>query len=302
MNQHQILGRDLYASFPLLHHESKRKLAEDLGTTFRQMLAMRSEVAGLLTLSPSESGIEAEFQITPWFSSYSSRISTYNDSSPTQSVRDSLVAVFRSRREDHLARYQADDVRTTFLREFIGMTVQLDKDDWFAENEISLCHLDLAPRNILIASSLTDGSPLIVGILDWDSAVFAPSFLLCTPPLWLWAWQADEDEDERTADDIPATTEDRELKKIFEDAAGPKYLRFAYCSAYRLARRLVRFAIDGIRSSEDIHEAMGMQQEWSEWRRSYKSANNNDQGPWGARPDLETSEIRAVDGHNHRYS
>lgn len=39
-------------------------------------------------------------------------------------------------------------------------------------------------------------------------------------------------------------------------------MKFAYPSAYRLARRLVRFAADGIRSNEDFYEAEAMLKEW----------------------------------------
>jgi len=103
----------------------------------------------------------------------------------------------------------------------------------------------------------------VSGILDWDSAIFAPSFLAYKPPSWIWDWQDDEDEDELSANDDPKTAEARELKLIFEEAAGPVYARFAYVSVYRLARRLVRFALFGIRSSEDCREADEMLHEWS---------------------------------------
>lgn len=31
--------------------------------------------------------------------------------------------------------------------------------------------------------------------LQWDSAVLAPRFLSCYPPLWFWGWRGDGDED-----------------------------------------------------------------------------------------------------------
>lgn len=42
------------------------------------------------------------------------------------------------------------------------------------------------------------GKQGITGILDWDSALFAPLVLSCRPPMWLWAW-SDGPEDERLA-------------------------------------------------------------------------------------------------------
>ncbi len=64
----------------------------------------------------------------------------------------------------------------------------------------------------------------------------------CYQPLWLWACQDDGDEDERTANDDPGMAEGREIKVAFEDAAGDDYVRLAYGTPYRLARRFVRFA------------------------------------------------------------
>lgn len=103
--------------------------------------------------------------------------------------------------------------------------------------------------------------PIITGILDWDSAVLAPCFFTCYPPLWLWAWR--DDEDERTTTDDPGTEERRELRTQFDVAAGwwdhstdgQRCLRAAYQAPYRLARRPVRFAIDGVRPNEAYEEA-----------------------------------------------
>ena len=50
----------------------------------------------------------------------------------------------------------------------------------------------------------------------------------------------------------------------FEEAAGTDYVRFAYRAPYRLARRLVRFAIDGLHSNEDYKEATAMLREWAQ--------------------------------------
>ena len=49
----------------------------------------------------------------------------------------------------------------------------------------------------------------------------------------------------------------------FEESAGADYVRFAYGAPYRLARRLVRFAVDGVRSNEDYKEAKAMVGEWA---------------------------------------
>lgn len=163
---------------------------------------------------------------------------------------------------------QAGDPTETSWSEFGQMTRDLDAGGWFRGLQYSLAHLDLAPRNILVDTTcLSDPSRnLITGILDWDSALLAPRFMSYYPPLWIWAWQDDEDENERTANDDPGTAQGRELKAEFEVAAGSDYVRLAYGAPYRLARRLVLFAIHGIRSNEDYKEAKAMLQEWAEVR------------------------------------
>jgi hypothetical protein len=62
------------------------------------------------------------------------------------------------------------------------------------------------------------------------------------------------------------------LKQLFEHAAGPTYHRFAYGAQYRLARKLVLFAIDGLQSNEDLIGAELLLAEWLEVKRSLKSA------------------------------
>lgn len=163
--------------------------------------------------------------------------------------------MFEERKVVDLRRSPSQIVGLWLADQFTTMVNEMHEDGWFAGNDICLCHLDFEPRNILVDAIRDAPQPIISGILDWDSAVLAPSFMSCAPPLWIWAWLDDEEGDERTANDVPPTEEGRILKKSFEKAAGPEFVRYAYPSAYRLARRLVRFAIDGIRTSEDFREA-----------------------------------------------
>jgi hypothetical protein len=90
--------------------------------------------------------------------------------------------------------------------------------------------------------------------------------------MWLWAWNDEDEEDERLANNTPPIPELRELKQLFEHAAGPTYRRFAYGAQYRLARKLLRFAIDGLQSNEDLIGAELLLAEWVEVYRSLKLA------------------------------
>lgn len=41
--------------------------------------------------------------------------------------------------------------------------------------------------------------------------------------------------------DLATTENDKIVKRIFDDAAGKRYMRFAYDPTYRLARQLFRY-------------------------------------------------------------
>ena len=147
----------------------------------------------------------------------------------------------------------------------VTMALQMDDLGFLGDDENCVCHLDLlgAPRNIM-ADIKTDGSLSITGILDWDSAVFAPRFVGCAPPFWLWDSWDEEEEDERRANDTPSDPRDREIKRIFEETIGSYFLHFAYTPEYRLARELFRFAKCGIRASHEIGEVEELLNEWDE--------------------------------------
>ncbi|KAJ5722962.1 hypothetical protein N7488_000997 [Penicillium malachiteum] len=99
----------------------------------------------------------------------------------------------------------------------------------------------------------------------------------CTPPVWIWAADEHYDEDERLAGEIPSTPECRQIKEVFEEAAGPNYLRYAYLPQYRLARTLCRFVINGLASNEDFNKSDQLQSEWDELREALKLARRGEE-------------------------
>ncbi|KAF4634803.1 hypothetical protein G7Y89_g3301 [Cudoniella acicularis] len=111
----------------------------------------------------------------------------------------------------------------------------------------------------LIWSPATFSSTARHPLKDMSSAVFSIGTAQFSP---LHSY----DEDERLANDTSPTPELRKVKQLFEDAAGLAYARFAYPVQYRLAHRLVRFATDGLRSSEGFVDAELFLQEWTELR------------------------------------
>ena len=106
----------------------------------------------------------------------------------------------------------------------------------------------------------------ITGILDWDSALFAPKFVSCRPPWWLWQdelFPEDAMKSEKNANIKPYDPELLEVKNIFEEIVGNEYNRFAYQPQYLLSRRLFDIALYGVHSNEDAIEVQEIVKEWS---------------------------------------
>ncbi|KAI1135591.1 kinase-like domain-containing protein [Hypoxylon sp. FL0543] len=263
MIQDRISGTDLCSSFQFLDHATRKRVAYELGTVINQMLATRSSTTGNLAFSNELESPNASFYVIP-FGYKDSRLAVpHSDSPNTESLLEQLTTNFQAQTAAALDYCPKETFRPNFMRRFCTMASELDAGGWFNSVPNCIAHFDFHPRNILVEPTEDPQKPVVSAILDWDDAGFAPMFMACAPPLWIWCWKDDEDEDERTANDDPPTLEAQELKKLFEEAAGEDYMRFAYQPAYRLARRLVRFAIDGrIRSSEDVREAEEMLQEW----------------------------------------
>jgi aminoglycoside phosphotransferase (APT) family kinase protein len=266
MVQKKLAGTVLLSTFPDLDQNQKIRVATELGQVFNRMLSKKTTVAGKLILpwnvNKSED-MNEEISLEPLFQAETPTLDLLE---PNLATRDLLSRIFEERKIENVRNCPANTIRPWLSDQFTVMANELHDDGWFASNQVSLCHLDFEPRNILIDTARDAAQPIISGILDWDSAALAPSFMSCAPPLWIWAWADDEDEDERTANDVPPTEENRALKSAFEEAAGAEFVRYAYPSAYRLARRLIRFAIDGQRSNEDLKEAEAMLAEWKEIR------------------------------------
>lgn len=273
MVQSRLHGQRLVDVYPQLGHEKQRRVAQELGHAYRRMLSVSSTQAGRLVLPSDNKSLNAEIHVTSWDPAASNfftsepeprKSAPYRSGRSGESVIELLRRTFQEQKVKLGKRVPSDTFRLHQIDQFCKMVSEMDAAGYFQEldGHFALSHLDLEPRNILVDQESPPERQIISGILDWDSAVLAPAFMSCAPPMWIWAWKEDDDEDERLANEEPATPEQKELKTVFETAAGPQYVRCAYHAAYRLARRLVRFAIDGIWSNEDLKEAESMLEEW----------------------------------------
>jgi hypothetical protein len=230
------------------------------------MLSRKSAAADLLTLSPTVTDSTANPDHHSLVPLFETETPVDNQMKPDSATQNLLSIMFEARDVE----ISPDSLTSALQNQFIAMAFDLHEDGWFNNNNnMSLCLLDFEPRKILIDPTRDPDRPIVSGILDLDGAVLAPSFMACALPMWLLAWADDEVEDERKANDVPSSEEGRALKKIFEDTAGPEFVRYAYPPSYRLARRPVRFAINGIRSNEDVNG--GMLREWEVVRHCLKA-------------------------------
>ena len=294
--QTRIQGHDLQANpgpnyYPKLTHNQKCTVAKEVGRILQEIQSVEHSSPGLIEAT---SAIESRQNFVVRHLDIST--SSYIEEEPDLTTRlpifqPSIYGVSQSTSEEpsvqgydfqkstcYFLLVQFGRLRASQLRKdpaMIGwcddyerlatMAKQMNDLDLLGDGRNCLCHFDLntAPRNIM-ARILPDESLVITGILDWDSAMFAPRFAGCVPPMWIWAWAPDdEDEDESYANDTPTTPEQQELKHLFEEAVGPAFLEYAYRPVYRLARTLTQFAIYGIRSGEDVKEVNALLDDWA---------------------------------------
>ncbi|KAI4862922.1 hypothetical protein F4820DRAFT_393044 [Hypoxylon rubiginosum] len=300
MVQHRVPGTSLLSSYPRLAHNERCRIARELGRAYRELLSTRSDAPGFLTI-PADSTAPCQFlpwqytelawarelndlltppdihqmemdMLLPWQRLNPAPTEEYSHAFSSRPIDEMLIDIFMAQKATELRHRQKSLTRLHIMDRFCNMASELAAGGWFANCHLSLAHLDLAPRNILANPTYDAEEPIISAVLDWDSAVIAPQFMCSTPPVWIWTWLNDDDndddddddeyDDERMANQEPPTPEGRQLKQLFEEAAGPDYARFAYTPAYQLARRLVRFSMEGLYSNESIEEAEALLAEW----------------------------------------
>ncbi|CAH0020412.1 unnamed protein product [Clonostachys rhizophaga] len=196
-----------------------------------------------------------------WGAAYSDPVAVrpYQAQAPQESTLDLLTTLCKINKANNLLFCKSIVGKPHLMDRLMLMAEQLAAQGRLNDRSYSLCHLDFHPRNILINPGARQ---IISGIIDWDSALFLPTFMACEPPMWLWAWNDEDDEDERYANDTPSTSEDQEIKAIFEEAAGETYLKFAYDPSYRLGRQLVKYIIEDVREDHLLKIVGQMLDEW----------------------------------------
>jgi hypothetical protein len=107
------------------------------------------------------------------------------------------------------------------------------------QDAFHFCHQDLQLRNVM---AVVEGNETvsISGVLDWDSAIFAPKFVSPRAPFFLWTPCDADEEDECLAPMTPEDPEHKVLKELYESLVDPAVLRIAYAPEYILARQMLQ--------------------------------------------------------------
>ncbi len=255
-----------------LDHQKRCQLAAELGDVYRQMLETQSRVPGIPVLPTRNTPISPAptVRIAPFPAARQEDAVDFNDANaPVPSMRQVIADLLNYRRVEKQSEIPDPSdgwVFDMFYDACIVMAREMEERGVFDNVPYSLVHDDLEVYNILVDSdaNLDKGEPVLTGVLDWDRASIAPAFMACKPPFWLWGWKEGEEEDERTANDVPETVEQQELKALFEAAAGPIYMRFAYEPMYRVARTLMEMATRPNRCNEMDKRWDAARQEWHE--------------------------------------
>ncbi|KAG7009944.1 hypothetical protein G7Y79_00001g002160 [Physcia stellaris] len=275
VRQHTSIPMAHIVFFDLTHinplnepHEHKLSVAEQWGQLLLSQLTVRNDFAGILDTITSDNENPhvygfCPFEVDPEPEKEDHRLLS------KQSILDIFVLQFERWNAADKRAYP-NDPHLDHLDRLIIVAKEMDAAGLFGAGVFfSLCHLDLAPRNVMANISNTSNTLQITGVLDWDSTVFAPHFMNCEPPSWIWAWSTEDDAsggsddfEDIHANDEPATEEDRALKRKFEDTVGVDLLKFFHMPHYRLARELFKLAMSGMRGRDPFDKADRLIQEW----------------------------------------
>lgn len=293
----KVPGVPLQECLDDLTQHQKLVLAREIGELYVQLRSIKNPAAGLLKvpLEETESFIDhpeshlivepygASTARFPWeincedSSSEFIALDLLKEDPQDLSCDEMMLLPFRRRlyhfsHGPHPSRRRLEDLQ--FLLEMVQDMV---KSGHFANSEdagFCLWHPDLWPRNIMVD---LEASPMISGILDWDSPVFAPPFIAATPPWWLWQ---NEEEEKSVDSDVPVytdpemepisrealeadTPENAEIKRVFDAVLGRSWVRQAYQPEYAYARRALELAQISIWSDTHVLAFFEMRDMWT---------------------------------------
>lgn len=276
--QSRITGTNLHTAIQNdLSHEQWCVIAREVGRIMLRFQEMRNPVPGLIEEVTKEDGVQAftvkPFDIKPplekdWTLKQASPLFETDNSTALEcyekSTLDFFLAQFGRWRAEELRIDPTEILHPHFMERLAATASQMNRLGCLGDNMNCLSHLDLAAHNIMVEVR-SDKSINVTGVLDFDSACFAPRFVSCYPPWWLWQDETqpgDALEDESQSNDTPPDPELVEIKCIFDETVGDDFLRYAYQPQFRLARKLFKIACHGNRSNETWKKIEEFLDEW----------------------------------------
>lgn len=270
--QSRLAGNSLHRIWDTMTHEQRCDMATQLGKAILSLQEVKHPVPGLVegfVKGNGEPGLGVRpFDIvSPHDVDWKQKITKFAFDDSTGTTTEDALQWFGTQFGRWLANELLADPSAILYWDyqirFVEVAKQMHALGFLGDDQNCLCHFDLAAQNILVQIS-PDGSAVLSGIVDWDSAAFAPIFVSCAPPSWLWTDPGSYDVEEGEANITPCTAEQEEIKEIFEDVVGFDWTWFAYQPGYRLARELFHFARHGVPDGIASKKADAFFKEWAE--------------------------------------
>ena len=237
--QNRVPGGALCYTYDSLSYEQRKTIAREIGRIHKIQQTATEKKSGAIQASKADTGGYTyridRFPINPKPELNLGDLSL----SDTVSVRDTYLTLFRLQEASTRQHFPQETEKANYFKKLADLKKEMDDGGLFQYVGHCLCHSALMPRDVM-ADTLKDGSVKIIGILGWGNAVIAPCFTACRSPHWLWG-----EEDPEKENDLPATPENQELKRIFEETVGPQFLIYSYNAKYQLATRLFDLARHG---------------------------------------------------------
>ena len=277
--QRRVPGSDINSLWGKLSHQQRCAIACELGRVIRSLLSLESPVPGLIEAASADTLFADSPEIVPFVLRDCSGdlvgdSTISGDMTTPQTTEEFFKTVFGKWYAYTLA---DDDRQTEIFKELLETVRDMGDMGVFPKDMQCLCHVDLHSRNIM-AEIQQDDTIRITAVLDWDEAVFAPKFVNCQPPWWLWEEKGDDRVDEKgwptwpyelpAAKNFPATPENQEIKRLFEEHAGPEYRHLATDTYCRLGRGLFILAKEGLAGSQHYNAAEKIILEWKDTKES----------------------------------
>lgn len=261
--------------------QQKCKIAKELGAIYNQFLSVESPGAGVPTFPKDVTSLDGPISIRPLrmenleFDEAKEKSIGTPRPEPVAALyedapRETVLELFSRMFQEVISLLWKSEPREPGYRrqytELKELARYWDECGAFRDVHNCLVNKNLQCRKIMALAVEGSEAPLITGLPDWDNVFFGPAFLACEPPAWLWWWEdpnpepgsdsdssGDESEISQVSESSDGnfvwTPDEQHIKSIFDEAAGPIYVRFAYKRMYKMARRLFRFALEGVRNT-----------------------------------------------------